>query len=89
VIAHGEVATDLLESIHLNTGDVYDQSDKAQHLRLTLSQVHATLHLAEQTRLANLLVAFQSAGWSDLDRPVSDPVWESARLSIREGLGVA
>ena len=55
-IDHKEQVTNLLASIHLHTGDVYDQTPEARSVRLSLAQVHATLYAAEQSsRIADAL----------------------------------
>lgn len=61
-IDHKEQAGNLLASIHLDTGEVYDQTPEARGLRLALAQLHiqllmadATTKMAEQTRISNLI----------------------------------
>ncbi|MCU1441096.1 MAG: hypothetical protein JWP85_2093 [Rhodoglobus sp.] len=52
---HVEQAIDLLKSIELSTIEVHGQSGDARYLRLQLAGIHATLALAEQQSIANLI----------------------------------
>lgn len=85
---HKETALELLGSIRLDTGDLYDQSPSARKLRVELAQVHVTLALVEQQRIANLIALGQA--WipplASLDG--TDPRPGHYREDVREGLGL-
>lgn len=101
-IDHKEQATNLLESIHLDTNDIYEQTPEARGIRLDLALVHATLYAAEQQRIANL-IALESAEFVMADEwiPASEgrtrivdaektmKRYENASRIIVDGLGLA
>jgi hypothetical protein len=56
-IDHKETTIDLLESITLDTEAIYGQNYEDQQLRISLAQVHATMYLAEQQKILNMIIA--------------------------------
>lgn len=86
---HKQQALDLLGSVHLDTGDVYDQSIGADATVTAAAEVHATLYLAEQQRIANL-IALAASPVTTYDWIVESP--DSATMirdEIRKALGVS
>lgn len=77
---HKEQATSLLESIELDTVEVYGQAPKDRRLRMELAQIHATLYAAEQQRIANVMAYYRDTN------SVPSP---DAHDSLLEALGLA
>jgi len=66
-----------------------DWSEEAPHVELAMAQVHATLALAEQQRIANLIALATADDIADpLTNNWESGLWETARTQIIEGLGL-
>ncbi|WP_087136113.1 hypothetical protein [Mycetocola reblochoni] len=69
-------------------GDVWDPMDAemfaAADSQVKMAQVHATLALAEQQRIANLIALYQAD--SDI---LDDPRFDAAKADIRKALGLS
>jgi len=64
-----------------STVDTHGDDDR----KVAIAQVHATLYLAEQQRIANLIAL---AGGDVADVWPVEGRWETARKQIVEGLGL-
>lgn len=83
-INHSEVAIDALESIELVTAEVYGQAPDQRELRLRIAEVHATLAVAEQQRIANVIAVQQHEEQQNNSGFAAD-LWNDV---ILEGLGL-
>lgn len=88
-IDHAAEARDALTTAH---DFAMDEEFAFADLTLKAAQVHATLALVEQQRIANLIAAFQMEGgpykeandWTDGEEDAN----VSIRRQVREGLGL-
>ncbi|GAB3125789.1 hypothetical protein [Glaciibacter psychrotolerans] len=73
---------------------VYDTHAMTNAEKVSLAQVHATLYLAEQQRIANLITtAGLNYGAVDFTRPwegmQDTDRWRAIRADVAEGLGLS
>ncbi len=101
--SHKSRARDALHETGIDVNDTYrDKQGETNADLIAIAQVHATLELAEQQRIANLIAVFASPGRFGLDYPPVDPRLDQEEdrrqiearadrvvADVRNGLGLA
>ena len=82
-IDHAALAVEMLE--------VADHSDSiiVQTNAVAKAQVHATLALAKQQRVANIIAAFAEHGFTSDVTHLGYSDWSSVIADVRDGMGLA